>query len=158
MTIIGVDPGVATTGFGVVRKTKKGLQCLDYGVIQTKPGQSPEQRLRRLHLELSKLLTKYKPRVLAVESVYFFKNLKTAIPVSEARGVILLAAAKKRIEVVQITPLQAKMGICGYGRADKKQVQQMVKEILKLNGLPRPDDAADALAVALCCALRTREG
>ena len=153
MTIIGVDPGVATTGFGVVRKTKKGLQCLDYGVIQTKPGQSPEQRLRRLHLELSKLLTKYKPRVLAVESVYFFKNLKTAIPVSEARGVILLAAAKKRIEVVQITPLQAKMGICGYGRADKKQVQQMVKEILKLNELPRPDDAADALAVALCCAL-----
>lgn len=152
MIIIGIDPGTATTGMGVIKKSKRKLRCLEYGVVQTDPGEKPEQRLRKLHLEVNKLLNKYQPKVLAVENVYFFKNLKTAIPVSEAKGVVLLTAAKKKIKVVQLTPLEVKMGISGYGRADKKQVQRMIKEILKLREIPRPDDAADALAVAVCCA------
>lgn len=156
MIIIGIDPGTARTGFGIIRAEKKknggksNLKCLAYGVIETKPGFPPEQRLKKIHLELSKLLNRYKPKVLAVENIYFFKNLKTALPVSEAKGVVLLTAAKKKIPVYEITPLQVKMGICGYGRADKKQVARMIKEILKLKEIPKPDDAADGLAIAVC--------
>lgn len=161
MIIVGIDPGTASTGYGVIRKIKSqkskiknNLKCLGYGVIKTEPSLPFEQRLRKLNLELSKLLNRYKPGVLAVENIYFFKNLKTAIPVSEAKGVILLAAAKKKIKVWQIAPLEVKMGICGYGRADKTQVQRMVKEILTLKEVPKPDDAADALAIAVCCAFK----
>ena len=154
MVIIGIDPGTARTGYGVIRKVKSRLKCLGYGIIQTEPGLAPEQRLKKLHLELSKLLNKYKPKILATENLYFFKNLKTAIPVSEAKGVILLTAAKKKIRVWQLAPLEVKMGICGYGRADKTQIQKMVKEILNLKEIPKPDDAADALAIAICCAFR----
>ncbi len=158
MVIIGIDPGTATTGYGVVKsikgpktKAKSSLKCLDYGAIRTSPSLSPENRLKRLYLELSRLLNQYKPEIMAVERLYFFKNLKTALPVSEAKGVILLAAAKKKIKVQQLTPLEVKMGICGYGRADKKQVARMIKEILKLKEIPKPDDAADGLAIAVCC-------
>lgn len=154
MIIAGIDPGTATTGYGVIRKTKNKLKCLDYGVIETSPSLPPEQRLHGLHLELSKLLQQYKPNILAVEKLFFFKNLKTALPVSEAKGVILLTAAKKKIKVAQLTPLEVKMGICGYGRADKKQVQRMLKVILKLKEIPKPDDAADALAIAVCWAVK----
>lgn len=149
MIIIGIDPGTATTGYGVIKKTKRKLNCLDYGIIQTTPSFSPEARLKKLHLELSKLLNKYKPKILVVEKLYFFKNIKTAIPVSEAKGVILLTAAKKKIKVKEFTPLEVKMGICGYGRATKQQIQKMVKEILNLKEVPKPNDAADALAIAL---------
>lgn len=154
MIIMGIDPGVATTGFGVIRKVKKHVQCLDYGIIQTSPGQSPEQRLRKLYLELNKLLQKHKPKILIVESIFFFKNLKTVIPVSQAKGVILLTAAQKRIRAEEVSPLQVKMKICGYGRADKKDVQQKIKKALGLKEIPKPDDAADALAVAVCYALK----
>ncbi len=157
MIITGIDPGTATTGYGIIRKTKRGLRCLDYGIIATSPKLSPEQRLRQLNNQLNKLLTIHKPKLMAVEAVFFFKNLKTAMPVSEARGVILLAAAKKKIKVQQLTPLEVKMGICGYGRADKKQIQKMIKEILGLKETPRPDDAADALAVAVCCSIKNRK-
>lgn len=156
MIITGIDPGSVITGYGIIRKTKKGLKCLDYGVIETNPSLPPEQRLHKLHLELLKLLRQYKPGILVVEKVFFFKNLKTAMPVSEAGGVVLLTAAKKKIKVKQLTPLEIKMGICGYGRADKKQVQKMIKEILKLKEIPRPDDAADALATAVCWAYSTK--
>lgn len=156
MIIIGIDPGSVITGYGMIRKTKKGLKCLGYGIIETDPRLAPEQRLHKLHLELSKLLRQYKPCILVVEKVFFFKNLKTAMPVSEAEGVVLLTAAKKKIKVKQLTPLEIKMGICGYGRADKKQVQKMIKEILKLKEIPRPDDAADALATAVCWAYSTK--
>ncbi len=149
MIIIGIDPGTATTGYGVIKKTKRKLNCLDYGIIQTTPSFSPEARLKKIHLELSKLLNKYKPKILVVEKLYFFKNIKTAIPVSEAKGVILLTAAKKKIKVKEFTPLEVKMGICGYGRATKQQIQKMVKEILNLKEIPKPYDAADALAIAL---------
>ncbi|MDI6882926.1 MAG: crossover junction endodeoxyribonuclease RuvC [Patescibacteria group bacterium] len=157
MVIIGVDPGIAKVGFGVIRKVKSsklkvknGLRCLDYGIIQTDHGLPPEQRLKKIYLGLIKLLRKYKPKVLVTEKLYFFKNLKTAIPVSEAKGVILLTAAKKKIKIQQLTPLEVKIGICGYGRAQKKQIQRMTKEILGLSEIPKPDDAADALAIAIC--------
>ena len=150
MIIVGIDPGVAKSGYGVLRKVKSELECLDYGVIETSPSSKPEQRLNKIYLEVSKLLKKYKPKVLIVEKLFFFKNLKTAMPVSEARGIILLAAAKKKIKVLELTPLQVKMSICGYGRADKTQIQRMIKEILNLKEIPKPDDAADALAIAAC--------
>ncbi len=150
MIIVGIDPGTATTGFGVIKKTNKELVCLDYGVIKTKAGQDSEKRLRKIYLDLRKILKKNNPDCLGVENIYFFKNLKTGLPVSEAKGVIMLAAAQKKIPLKQLTPLEVKMGICGYGKASKKQVQRMVKKTLNLKKLPKPNDAADALAVAIC--------
>jgi len=162
MIIIGIDPGTATTGYGVIKKVKSRktrtknseLKCLDYGIIQTDPSLSTEERLRKLHNSVSKLLNNYKPEVLVTERLYFFKNLKTAIPVAQAQGVILLAAARKKIQLEEFTPLEVKMGICGYGRADKTQIQRMIKEILNLKEIPKPDDAADALAIAVCWAVK----
>lgn len=159
MIIIGIDPGTAHTGFGVVKKTKgkkNKLKAIDYGCITTSPDLSPGERLKKINNELNKLIKKYKPKVLAVENVYFFKNLKTAMPVSQAKGVILLTAAKKKIPVYEFTPLQVKMTIVGYGKADKKQVQKMIKVLLNLNEIPKPDDAADALAIAVCYTVEKR--
>lgn len=156
MIIIGVDPGTATTGFGVLEKLKT-LKCLDYGTIQTSPSATTPERLKTLNEELAKLIKKHKPKVLAVENIYFFKNLKTAMPVSQAKGVILLTAAKANIPVCEFTPLQVKMGISGYGKAEKRQVQRMVQCLLNLKEMPKPDDAADALAIAVCCA-KTSKG
>ena len=159
MIILGIDPGTATTGFGLIKKTedqktktKNSLECLDYGIIQTSPSSTPAERLKMLYDRLANIIQKYRPELLAVESLYFFKNLKTALPVSQAKGVILLAAAKKNIKVRELTPLQVKMGIAGYGRAEKKQIQRIVQRLLDLKETPKPDDAADALAVAICCA------
>ena len=159
MVILGIDPGTATTGYGVIRRTKNQklkiknyLECLDYGAIQTSPSLEPAERLKMLYDRLANIIQKYRPELLAVESLYFFKNLKTALPVSQAKGVILLAAAKKNIKVRELTPLQVKMGIAGYGRAEKKQIQRIVQHLLSLKEMPKPDDAADALAVAICCA------
>ncbi len=174
MIIIGIDPGTATTGYGVieapflklggkniisnprkVKTTKKieGFSCLGYGLIKTTPSFTPAERLYKLNRELSKLINKFQPNVLAIENVYFFKNLKTAMPVSQAKGVVLLTAAKKKIPVFEFTPLQVKMVITGYGRAEKRQVQEMIKILLGLDKIPSPDDTADALGVAICCAL-----
>lgn len=150
MIIMGIDPGLAIVGYGIIR-VKNGLKCLDYGVIETSPSLLKEERLKRIYLETSKLLKKYNPKILAVENVYFFKNAKTITSVSEAKGVILLAAAKKKIKIQEIPPPQVKMIVCGYGRAEKKQIEKKVKRILKLKELPKPDDAADALAIAICC-------
>lgn len=160
MVILGIDPGTATTGYGLIRKIRKGrgqnksdIMCLDYGLIQTDPSLTDGERLKKLYLEISQLINKHKPAVLAVENIYFFKNLKTALPVSQAKGVILLSAAKKKIPVCEFTPLQVKMVITGYGRAEKKQIQKMVKTLLNLKEIPKPDDAADALAIAICYAI-----
>lgn len=162
MTIIGIDPGTATTGYGIISvkkslKSKNKLKCLEYGTINTDPSLSPEDRLKNLHKKLSKLLSLYKPKVLATERLYFFKNLKTAIPVAQAQGVILLTAAKRKIKVECFTPLEVKMGICGYGRAEKIQVQRMIKELLNLPKIPKPDDAADALAMAVCWVVKNQK-
>lgn len=153
MIILGIDPGLATTGYGVIKKGKKD-KCLGYGVILTEPCLVLAERLKRINNELNKLIKGYQPEVLAVENIYFFKNLKTAMPVSQAKGVVLLTAAKKKLPVYEFTPLEVKMAITGYGRAEKKQMQKMVRELLGLEEIPRPDDAADALAIAICCGFR----
>jgi len=156
MIICGIDPGTATTGFGIIRKTKKKLKVIDYGCIKTSPDLCAGDRLKIINNELNKLIKKHKPNILAVENIYFFKNFKTAMPVSQAKGVILLTAAKKKIPVYEITPLQMKMAITGYGKAEKKQVQEMLKVLLNLKEAPKSDDAADALGVALCCAFKLK--
>ena len=150
LIILGIDPGTAITGFGAVKKAKRGIELIEYGVITNNPKQTAGERLLVLYKKISYLLKRLKPDVLVIEKLYFFKNLKTALPVSEARGVILLAASQQKIKVIELTPLQIKMGVCGYGRADKKQIQRMVQEILCLKKPPKPDDAADAVAAALC--------
>ena len=161
VVVLGIDPGTATTGYGIIKKIKNGklkikntLKCLDYGLIQTDPKLSAPERLKKLYNNLTKIVQKHKPDILAIENVYFFKNLKTAMPVSQAKGVILLAAAKKKIPVYEFTPLQMKMTITGYGRAEKQQIQKMIQRLLNLKEVPKPDDAADALGIAICGALK----
>lgn len=153
MIILGIDPGLERTGFGVVQKGEKSgpsnLVCLDYGCIFTPRDKTRAERLVILEKELSAVLRKHSPDIMAVETLFFFKNLKTVMPVSEARGVILFSGAKKKIPIYEFSPLQVKMTITGYGRAEKKQVQRMVKETLGLPSIPKPDDAADGLALAI---------
>ena len=125
---------------------------IEYGCIETDPQYSTAERLLKLDTDLEKIIKKHKPDRAAVEDIFFFKNLKTAVKVSQARGVILARIAKMKIPVCEYTPLQVKQAVTSYGRAEKKQVQQMVKLLLNLKEIPKPDDAADALAVAICCA------
>lgn len=147
MIILGIDPGTASTGYGVIKKTKS-LKCLDYNVIRTVPGVEMGERLKIINNELLKVIKKYQPDILAIEKIFFFRNLKTAIPVSQAKGSILLTAAKKKLPVWEYTPLQVKFTITGNGRADKKEVQRCIQKMLRLKEIPKPDDAADALAIA----------
>jgi crossover junction endodeoxyribonuclease RuvC len=161
MIIIGIDPGTATTGFAIIDKTKDKIKVLDYGCVITTPNLCPGDRLKIINNELNKLIKKHQPKVMAIENLFFFKNLKTAMPVSQAKGVILLTAAKKRIPVYEFTPLQVKMAITGYGKAEKKQVQKMIQTLLNLEEKPkdknkRKDDATDALGVAFCYTLQSK--
>jgi crossover junction endodeoxyribonuclease RuvC len=155
MIILGIDPGTAIIGYGLIKKDRE-ISLLDYGCITTSKELTSAERLKELHTKLEKIIKKYKPDIAAVEDIFFFKNLKTAIKVSQARGVILLAAAQQKIPVFEYTPLQIKQAITTYGRAEKIQVQKMVKLLLNLKEIPKPDDAADALAVAICCANNLR--
>ncbi|HEX9679256.1 MAG TPA: crossover junction endodeoxyribonuclease RuvC [Candidatus Saccharimonadales bacterium] len=150
--ILGIDPGVADTGFGVITQVKHELTALDYGSIQTQSKQPMANRLEHIFTAVEKLIKKYKPEIVAVEQIFFHTNVTTAMAVSQARGVILLAAARHRLTTLDCTPLQVKQALSGYGRADKRQIQTLVKIMLKLKTMPKPDDAADALAVAICCA------
>ncbi|TSC53719.1 MAG: crossover junction endodeoxyribonuclease RuvC [Parcubacteria group bacterium LiPW_39] len=152
MIILGIDPGTTMIGVGLINYQNKKASLLAYDCLKTGQKESDAQRLKNLFNQLTKVIKKYRPDIIAVENVFFFKNAKTAIPVSQARGVILLAAAKQKIKIYEYTPLQVKQALTGYGRAEKKQIQQMVKVVLKLKNIPQPDDAADALAVAICCA------
>ena len=157
MIILGLDPGSAKTGYGVVEKgLRSKLTCITYGCITTPQSESNSERLLILEKELVAVLKRYRPDVAGVERLFFFKNLKTVMPVSEARGVILLTLARHKIPIHEFTPLQVKMTIAGYGRAEKKQIQRMVKEILSLPEIPKPDDAADGLAMAIACSLTQR--
>jgi len=155
MIILGIDPGTATTGYGVIESNKGKLKVVDYGCILTDKKSKMPERLDFLGEELKKIIKKYKPQAMAVEELFFFKNAKTIITVGQARGVILFVGKnigkKTGLDIFEYTPLQVKQAVVGYGRADKKQVQSMVKAILSLNEVPKPDDAADALAVAICC-------
>jgi len=156
MIVLGIDPGTATTGYGIVKKLKTNnkLRLVEYGCIKTDPRSKAENRLKKINNEILKLIKKHNPEFLAVEKVFFFKNLKTAIPVSQAKGVVLLSAAKKKIPVIEFTPLQVKLTITGYGRAEKIKVQKKLKTMLSLKDIPRPDDAADALGIAICGILK----
>ena len=156
MFILGIDPGKAKLGWGVVEAGNNDLKCIDYGVIETSKELGDPERLKIIFNEMNSLIRRFKPDALAVETLYFFKNRKTAMGVAQSRGVVLLAGAKKKLSLYEFTPLQAKMAITGYGRAEKKQVQEMVKKLLYMKDIPKPDDAADALAMAICCSREMR--
>ncbi len=151
MLVLGIDPGTATTGFGLVRETERGeLEMVDYGALLTPAGELPERRLLMLYQQLKNLLLLHRPESAAVEKLFFQKNVTTALAVGQARGVILLALAELGIRVQEYTPMEVKQAVAGYGGADKRQMQMMVKALLGLPEIPRPDDAADALAIAIC--------
>lgn len=150
MIILGIDPGTATTGYGLIEEKGGNLSLVDYGVILTKPTHTLEQRLEILYDQLGDIIDEYNPDEIAIEELFFSTNVKTAMAVGHARGVILLATQKAGVPMSEYTPNQVKNGICGYGSADKKQVQKMVQMLLKLDEMPQPDDAADALAIAIC--------
>lgn len=151
MIILGLDPGTTLLGYGLIERQGQKLKTITYGCINTR-SQSQEKKLQQIEQELQELIKKYRPDCLAVEKLFFSKNVKTALAVSEAKGVVMLCAEKNRKPVYYYAPTQVKQAVVGYGHADKKQVQKMVQLILKLKEIPRPDDTADALAVAVCCA------
>ena len=148
--VLGIDPGTATTGFGLVReKTDGSLESVDYGIISTPKDMAAHYRLVQLYDELRKLIKHHKPDSVAVEKLFFQRNVSTAIAVGQARGVVMLAIAQANLDVAEYTPNEVKQAVAGYGSADKKQVQEMVRVLLGLPSIPKPDDAADALAIAI---------
>lgn len=149
--VLGIDPGTAIVGYGLVRSQGGRLTCLDYGCIRTSASQDTAERLHALYKGVLEVIKRGNPDVVAVEQIFFSKNAKTAFAVGQARGVAILAASSEGIRVAEYTPLQVKSAVTGYGRAEKVQVQNMVQRILFLPTIPRPDDAADALAIAICC-------
>lgn len=159
MIIVGFDPGLATLGYGVIRK-EKGHQpeMVDYGIVSTPKDENLAVRLCMLEKGIKQIIDKYKPDEIAIEELFFAKNVKTGIAVAHARGVLLLTTNKECGRIFEYTPLQIKQALTGYGRADKNQIQQMVKTFLHLKAVPKPDDAADALAVALCHAQTNKLG
>lgn len=156
MRILGVDPGTGILGFGVIDVNKGNTSFVDAGVIRTPVKQEDSDRLFTIYHELEEIIDDTKPDVLAVEKLFFTRNITTAMSVSQARGVVLLLGKQKNLKLYEYTPLQIKQSVTGYGKADKKQVQEMVKMILKLPQIPKPDDAADALAAAICCSASMR--
>lgn len=159
MIILGLDPGLATIGFGIVEKLKNDdTVAVDYGVVNTPKDESLPVRLAMLEEGINRILEKYKPEEIAVEELFFSKNITTGIPVAHARGVMLLTCIKYCGRLYEYTPNQIKQSLTGYGKADKVQMMHVVTSLLHLNKIPRPDDAADALAVALCHAHTSRFG
>jgi len=163
MIIIGIDPGSVVVGYSIIKKNKGQKICLeviDFGCIITDKFATTGERLKKIHREIIRLIEKYKPELVAVETLFFFKNVKTVMPVSQTKGVILLAAAEKKLPVCEFTPLQMKMAISGYGRAEKKQVIEMIKKTVDLSGFDlkknnrKKDDAFDALGLAICASLK----
>jgi crossover junction endodeoxyribonuclease RuvC len=150
MRVLGVDPGTATTGYGVVQETETELQALAYGVVTTPSTQAMPERLQTIHRELTRLALEWEPDVAAVEELFFSANVRTAMSVGQARGVALLAMADAGLRVAEYSPSAVKQALTGYGRAGKQQMQEMVRLLLGLPEIPQPDDAADALAVAVC--------
>ena len=150
MIILGIDPGVATVGFGIISESGGVPSPVRYGVITTPAGMRLAVRLTQIYKDMSQLITTFKPEAIAVEELFFNTNLKTAIAVAHGRAAIILAGEEYGIPMFEYTPLQVKKAVVGYGRASKKQVMEMVRRFLSLNEAPRPDDAADALAIAIC--------
>ena len=150
MRIIGIDPGYAIMGWGILDLKGNKFSVVDYGSITTDAGVDAAKRLQHIYAELGSIIAKYEPEEAAIEELFFNNNAKTVILVGEARGIAVLACANAGLEISEYTPLQIKQALVGYGRADKKQVQAMVKAILNLKEVPRPDDTADAVAAAIC--------
>ncbi len=150
MRILGIDPGYATVGYGVVDHDRGRFTVVGCGAITTAAGMPFPQRLQDIFCDMESVLTKYRPQALSIEKLYFNTNTTTAIDVAQARGVILLAAQQNGLSISEYTPLQVKQAITGYGRAEKRQVMEMVKSFLGLKAVPKPDDTADALALAIC--------
>jgi crossover junction endodeoxyribonuclease RuvC len=147
---MGIDPGIAILGYGVLEYKGNSFRVIDYGAVTTAAGTPMSLRLKMIHEQLAELLEQHKPDAFAVEELFFNKNIKTALTVGHARGVAVVTAANRNIPIYEYTPLQVKQAVAGYGRAEKKQMQQMVKILLNLKEPPKPDDVADALAVAIC--------
>ena len=159
MIIIGFDPGIATLGYGVIKTDKrKKPEMIDYGIVSTPKEENIAVRLAMIEKGVKQLIDKYKPDEIAIEELFFAKNVKTGIAVAHARGVVLLTCVKECGKIYEYTPLQIKQALTGYGRAEKKQIQAMVKTFLNLKAVPKPDDAADALAVALTHAQTNKLG
>jgi len=150
MRVLGIDPGSLKSGYGIIDSIQNELVPIEYGVIRTTPNAPFAQRLLEISTRLQTLIQKYQPEEFAVEDVFVAKNAKSSLNLGQARGAIILTAAQAGLEVAEYTPLEVKQSVVGYGRADKSQVQQMVKMLLKLQEVPQPDDAADALAIAIC--------
>ncbi len=152
MIVLGIDPGTAATGYGLVERSGSRLRAVDYGCVQTVAELEPAKRLLYIHGAVSELIEQHRPSLLGVERLFFNRNVQTAFAVGQARGAVLLAAAQHGVPVFEYGPHEVKMAVTGYGRAGKEQVQRMVQIVLGMSVLPRPDDAADALAVAICLA------
>ena len=148
--VLGIDPGLAITGFGVVSVKGSDITCVDYGCIRTASTENFPDRLAQIYEDMNTLLDTYKPEYVSIEQLFFYNNAKTAFKVGQARGVLLLAAINRKIPLYEFTPLQIKQAVTGQGNADKKQMQTMVQMLLNLPEIPKPDDAADALGIALC--------
>lgn len=149
VSILGIDPGTGIVGFGFLKADSKRLEVVDAGVIRTPAHEASEKRLLTIYDEINLLIKEFKPEWLSIEKLFFSRNVTTAMAVSQSRGVIVLAAIQAGLQIAEYTPLQIKMAITGYGRADKKQMQEMVRVLLNLEAIPKPDDAADALAAAI---------
>ena len=158
MIVLGIDPGTAALGYGIIESSKGQLHELDHGCLVTSPDTALPERLLAIHATVDELLAVHAPRLLAIERLFFSRNAQTAFAVGQARGVVLLAAAQHRVPVVEATPNEVKSAVAGYGAADKEQVQRMVQLVLGMAEPPRPDDAADALAIAVWGANSAREG
>ncbi|OXZ34778.1 crossover junction endodeoxyribonuclease RuvC [Finegoldia magna] len=150
MRVLGIDPGIAIVGYSILDYDNNKIKCLEYGCITTSSKSPLPDRLSFIYNEMNKIIDEFQPEDCAFEELFFNKNVKTAITVSQARGVEILSCINKNLNLYEYTPLQIKQAVVGYGRADKRQVQEIVKTILKFNDIPKPDDAADAVAVALC--------
>lgn len=150
--ILGIDPGTGRMGFGVIDKTDNKLKLVDAGIITTPKDQSDSERLKIIYDDLLGIINATKPAVISIEKLFFAKNVTTAMTVSQARGIVLLLAELNGLKIYEYTPLQIKQGLTGYGRAEKLQIQNMVKALLELKEIPKPDDCADALAAAIICA------
>ncbi|MGA2911792.1 MAG: crossover junction endodeoxyribonuclease RuvC [Candidatus Levyibacteriota bacterium] len=156
MRILGIDPGIGRCGWGVLEYRNSKLEVRGFGCIETSPKKNVQDRLKQIHEEISNIIKQYKPEVLSIEELFFNTNAKTAFVVGQARGVILLAAAQNNLEIAIYTPLQVKLALTGYGRAEKPQVGQMVKTLLSLKEVPKPDDTADGLAIAIAHAFSAK--
>ncbi len=150
MRILGIDPGYAIVGYGVIEYDNVRFRVINYGAITTSPGTPFDKRLLEIYKDMTSLLEQFEPDCVSVEKLYFNTNITTGIDVAQARGVIILSAAEHGIPIYEYTPLQVKVAVTGYGRADKHQMQEMTRNILRLPSIPKPDDTADALAIAIC--------